>query len=84
MLFRPVSLLQRLSNFRGGFPDARAPSSTEWRAVDTVTVTTGVFSFRPLLSVAKLKHDSDHVGLEGVKYVEMAQLALYLGGGKLE
>ena len=43
-----------------------------------------VVFFQHRLSAAKLKHDSDHVGLEGVKYVEMAQLALYLGGGKLE
>ena len=67
MLFRPVNLLQCLSNFRGGFSDAHAPSSTEWQAVDTVTVTAGVVSFQPLPSAAKLKHDSDHAELRGGK-----------------
>jgi hypothetical protein len=78
MSFRPVSLLRCLFHFRGGFPDAHPSSPAEWRGVDTVVITAGVSSLQPLLSVANLKHDSDHVELEGVKrVVEVAQAALH-------
>ena len=41
-------------------------------------VAAGVSSLQPLLSVANLKHDSDHVELEGVqRVVEVAQAALH-------
>ena len=53
-------------------------SCTEWVGVDTVIITAGVISLLPLLSVANLKHESDHVELEGVQHVvEAAQAALH-------
>ena len=58
--------------------DRRVPSYAEWQGVDTVIITAGVISLQPLLSVANLKHDSDHVELEGVqRVVEVAQAALH-------
>ena len=46
--------------------------------MDTVIITAGVISLQPLLSIANLKHESDHVGLEGVqRVVEVAQAALH-------
>ena len=72
------SPLLSVFNFRGVFPDAHASSSSEWQGVDTIIITAGVISLQPLLSVANLKHDSDHVELEGVKrVVEVAQAALH-------
>jgi len=63
------------SNFGQGF---LMPSRAEWQGVDTVIITAGVVSLQPLLSVANLKHDSDHVELEGVqRVVEVAQAALH-------
>jgi len=51
---------------------------TEWQGVDTVIITAGVISLQPLLSIANLKHDSDHVELDGVqRVVEVAQAALH-------
>ena len=50
----------------------------EWQGVDTVIITAGVSSLQPLLSVANLKHDSDHVELEGVqRVVDVAHAALH-------
>ena len=66
------------SNFQPAFADVHISSRTEWRGVDTVIITAGVISLQPLLSVANLKHDSDHVELEGVqRVVEVAQAALH-------
>jgi len=60
------------------FPDAHVPLLVEWQGVDTVIITAGVISLQPLLSIANLKHDSDHVELEGVqRVVEVAQAALH-------
>ena len=56
---------------------------SEWQGIDTVILTAGVASLQPLLTVANLKHDSDHVELEGVQRAfDVAQNALrsnYLG-----
>ena len=65
-------------SYFGGFPDAHIPSRAEWQGVDTIIITAGVISLQPLLSVANLKHDSDHVELEGVqRVVEVAKAALH-------
>lgn len=41
-------------------------------------MTAGVSSLQPLLTVANLKHDSDHVELEGVqRVVDVAQSAVH-------
>jgi len=58
--------------------DAHVSLPAEWQGVDTVIVAAGVISLQPLLSVANLKHESDHVELEGVKrVVEVSQAALH-------
>lgn len=68
--------LSFISSFSLG--GAYVSSCAEWQGVDTVIVAAGVSSLQPLLSVANLKHDSDHVELEGVqRVVEVAQAALH-------
>lgn len=73
-----MCLLHCPFDFRGGFADVRDSLLLEWQGVDTVIITAGVISLQPLLSIANLKHESDHVELEGVKrVVDVAQAALH-------
>lgn len=57
--------------------DVSTKPCLEWQGIDTIIVTAGVSSLQPLLTVANMKKDSEHVEIEGVQRVaEVAQAAV--------